>query len=33
MLKENPDVFWKWRDLKEGGKPGKDSGGLEKYIF
>ena len=33
MLKENSDVFWKWRDLKEGGKPGKDSGGLEKYIF
>lgn len=32
MLKENPDVFWKWRDLKWSGALTEDNGGLEKYI-
>lgn len=33
MLKENPNVFWKWRDLKWSGALTEDNGGLEKYIF
>lgn len=33
MLKKDPDVFWKWRDLKWSGAPAGDNGGMEKYIF
>ena len=32
MLKENPDVFWKWRDQKWSGAIQEDNGEFEEYM-